>query len=102
MDKILRALSHPARVRLLRFVSRRESNVGELARKFGLRQPTTSQHLAVLQRARLVVARSNANRRLYRANLRELGRLRAFIDQLWDEGLLGMKRAAQKRKKVRR
>jgi DNA-binding transcriptional ArsR family regulator len=93
----LRALAHPARKTMLRAMARGERSVGELARSAGLRQPTASQHLRVLRRANLVLVRSDANRRLYRANLEEIAKLRTFLDGFWGDRLRSLKRAAESR-----
>ena len=97
MDAALRALAHPARLAIVRATSRREHSVGELARALDLRQPATSQHLSVLREAGLVSVRSDANRRLYRANPRELAKLRAFLDVFWQDSLRSLKAAAESR-----
>jgi len=75
--------------------------VGELARSLGLRQPAASQHLQVLRKANLVLVRSDANRRYYRANLDEIARLRVFLDGFWSEGLQALKVAAEARNRKR-
>jgi DNA-binding transcriptional ArsR family regulator len=95
--QILRALAHPARQSMMRAMSRKERCVGELARSLGLRQPAASQHLQVLRKANLVLVRSDANRRYYRANLDEIARLRAFLDGFWSDQLQALKVAAETR-----
>lgn len=97
MDVALRALSHPARLSILRKISSRERTVGELSRALNLRQPTTSQHLQVLRSAKLVSVRADANRRLYRANPKELAKLRSFFDGFWKDSLRSLKAAAESR-----
>ena len=95
MNEPLRAIGHPARLLILRAVCQRERSVGDLAKSLGLRQPTMSQHLRVLRRAKLVKVRCEANRRLYRANPEQLAALRAFLDGFWRESLHGLKEAAE-------
>jgi len=97
----LRALSHPARQSMMRAMSGRERSVGELARSLGLRQPAASQHLQVLRKANLVLVRSDANRRYYRANFDEIARLRAFLDGFWSDQLQALKLAAEARSRPR-
>ena len=97
MNEALQALAHPDRTSIFRAVCKRECSVGELSRAFGLRQPAASQHLQVLRQANLVSVRSEANRRLYRANHRELAKLRRFLDGFWKDSLLALKGAAESR-----
>lgn len=52
-----RALSHPARVRILELISEEERAVGELQEELGLDSSGTSQHLAALRRQNLVETR---------------------------------------------
>jgi len=61
-----KALSDPGRLALLTALFGRESSVGELAEVTGRRQPNVSQMLARLAQARLVAARREGNRVLYR------------------------------------
>lgn len=97
MDIALRALGHPVRLSLLRELCSAEHTVSQLADSLALRQPATSQHLAVLRDARLVAVRRDGNRRLYRANHQELARLRAFLDTFWKDSLQALKTAAEAR-----
>ncbi len=52
--EILRAMAHPARLRLLAVLLEGPACVGELVERTGYRQPTVSQHLARLREAGLV------------------------------------------------
>jgi ArsR family transcriptional regulator len=54
---LFRALSHPARVRVLELLSEGERSVGDLAQSVGLESSHLSQQLAVLRRASLVTTR---------------------------------------------
>lgn len=97
MKSELKAIAHPARLSILRAVSKREHTVGELARKLKLRQPATSQHLQVLREAKLVSVRADANRRFYVANPKQLARLRSYLDGFWEDSLHALKGAAEAR-----
>lgn len=84
------ALAEPTRVRILDLLCERERSVGELVAEFDLTQPAISQHLKVLRDANLVVARADAQRRLYRINpapFRELDNWLARYRKFWDEEL---------------
>jgi DNA-binding transcriptional ArsR family regulator len=85
--KALLALSHPARRSLYERLRRGEQAVGELARAVRRSQPLVSQHLKVLERARLVTARRQGTRHLYRVRPEGLAELRAWVESLWDDVL---------------
>lgn len=52
--EMLRAMAHPARLRLLAVLLEAPACVGELVEQTGYRQPYVSQHLAKLREAGLV------------------------------------------------
>ena len=54
---LLKALSHPARLRLACRVADGECSVATLERELGIRQPSLSQHLGELREAGLVTTR---------------------------------------------
>ncbi|MER7845154.1 metalloregulator ArsR/SmtB family transcription factor [Kitasatospora sp. NPDC096077] len=64
---VLKAVADPSRYRLLWALSRRELPVSELAELLGAHVAATSQHLAKLRAAGLVVARREGTRIFYRA-----------------------------------
>lgn len=59
-------------------------------------RPAVSQHLAVLKRAGLVVARAEGTRRLYAVDTRGIEALRSWLDGFWDGALSAFKEAAEK------
>ena len=76
----LRALAHPARVRLFRSIlERRESLCGDLAGEVPLAQSTVSEHLRVLREAGLVECRVEGSRRFYGVSTDALDRLRKLL-----------------------
>ncbi|MFG2905850.1 ArsR/SmtB family transcription factor [Kitasatospora sp. NPDC048286] len=64
---VLKAVADPSRYRLLWALSGRELPVSELAELLGAHVAATSQHLAKLRAAGLVVARREGTRIFYRA-----------------------------------
>ncbi len=82
-DDGFRALANPTRRALLKLVRHDALPVGELAQRLGASQPATSQHLAVLRDAGLVIVTVDGRRRLYRADEAALTDLRAFFDDYW-------------------
>lgn len=98
MENALKAIAHPDRQALLRHLMKGEETTGALAKKAGLRQPTTSQHLKVLRAANLVHVRADGNKRLYRVDVVALRKLRAQLDSFWGGSLDRLKSAAEKRR----
>ena len=73
VDAVFHALAHPARRNLVLILSHLGGELpsGYLARRFQHSWPTTTRHLAVLQRARVVEVRREGRSSYYRLN-REL------------------------------
>ncbi|MDP6352675.1 MAG: metalloregulator ArsR/SmtB family transcription factor [Alphaproteobacteria bacterium] len=95
MDDTLRALADPHRRRILALVRHEEMPAGAIAAWFMLSRPAISQHLKVLAGAGLVSMRRDGTRRLYRAEPDRLDEVRAYLDRLWDDGLVRLKAAAE-------
>ena len=75
MDALLAALADPARWRLVGLLAGRPRPVGVLAQLTGARQPQTTKHLQLLERAGVVSAERIGQRRIYAlrpAGLRDL------------------------------
>ena len=83
----LTALADPTRRLLYERMRRRPHTVGELARLADVSQPAESQHLRVLDGARLVTHRREGTRRYYSASPEGLAELRRYVDSLWDDVL---------------
>lgn len=58
-----------------------ERTAGEIGALFPLSQPAISQHLRVLRDAGLVVARRDAQRRIYRLDARPLREIDRWLDR---------------------
>jgi len=86
-EQVLIALADPTRRAMYERLRRREHTVGELAEQVAIRQPSASEHLRVLRRARLVRARRDGTRRYYRASPEGLDALRRWLESLWDDVL---------------
>ncbi len=65
MARILKALAHPTRLRIVVLLSQDISCVDALRTALGLKQPNISQHLAILRGAQLVTFRREGNRVCY-------------------------------------
>ncbi|MFF4368329.1 DUF5937 family protein [Streptomyces sp. NPDC001594] len=68
----LEALSHPARLRLLRTLARGPHTNGELAHTWDMTPPEVSRHLALLRRAGLLAGRREGRYVRYSLNLSDL------------------------------
>jgi DNA-binding transcriptional ArsR family regulator len=68
LDRVLKALAHPARRRIFELVAQGETSVKEFASKTGVSQPAASQFLATLLDARLVEKRKIGSRVFYRVS----------------------------------
>ncbi len=80
---LARALGHPARVKILRMLARREACVcGEIVDELPLAQSTVSQHLKKLKEAGLVQGEIDGPRVCYCINPQVLRRLRVLISAL--------------------
>ena len=55
--RVMKALSDPNRIRIMKILGQRELCVCEIAAALGLAQPTISSHLRVLEEAELVTSR---------------------------------------------
>lgn len=64
-DSAFKALADPTRRELLRLLSTRDHNAGELGARFDVSQPAISRHLAVLRAAGLVSARREGQNVVY-------------------------------------
>src|SRR5262245_4664620 len=90
----LSALADPTRRGLFERLRHRPHTVGELARLARVSQPTISQHLRVLRRARLVTHEARGTARHYRASREGLDELRSYLATLWDDVLTAYAAAA--------
>lgn len=78
-----KALGHPARVKILRILTREDGCIcGEIVDELPLAQSTVSQHLKVLKEAGLVRGEVDGPRVCYCVEPHALRRLRALIGAL--------------------
>lgn len=63
LDRTFTALADPTRRAILARLVAGEASVGELAAPFGLRQPTITRHLQILEEAGLIETRRDGTRR---------------------------------------
>ena len=96
MELVLHALAAPRRREILRLLRRRERSAGEIHRALGdLTFGAVSQHLGVLEQARLVSGRREGRSRYYAARSEGLLPLRAWLDEMWGDALAVLKQRAE-------
>lgn len=89
--ELMHALSDPTRRAIFERIARaREMTVVALTEHAGVSQPAVSQHLRVLEAARLVAGRRQGRNTFYRAEPRRLAPLLSWLQQyemLWSQRL---------------
>jgi DNA-binding transcriptional ArsR family regulator len=80
LAKMAKAIGHPARVRILRMLSRKEARVcSQIVDELPLAQSTVSEHLRILREAGLVRTSQDGPRVGYCINFDGLRRLKALV-----------------------
>jgi len=86
-DKAFTALADPTRRGIFEALAHHPQSVGELARHQPVSRPAVSQHLKVLQNARLVSVEPQGNRHVYSIKQEGLTALRHYLDGFWSDAL---------------
>jgi DNA-binding transcriptional ArsR family regulator len=81
LDATFLALADPTRRAILARLARGAASVGELGAPFAISQPAISKHLKVLERAGLISAGQEAQRRPRRLEGRPLAEASAWLEQ---------------------
>ena len=80
LAKLAKAIGHPARVRILRMLSRKEARVcSRIVDELPLAQSTVSEHLRILKDAELVRSSQDGPRIGYCINYETLRKLKALV-----------------------
>lgn len=66
ISEMLKALAHPARLKMVAGLVRNECNVGHIQKVLGLPQSTISQHLRILKNAGIIKGRKEGTKICYR------------------------------------
>ena len=82
-EDALIALADPTRRRILEALRGKTLSVTELAKTQPVSRPAVSQHLRVLEAARLVRAEARGSHRLYSVRRDGLGELRRYLESFW-------------------
>lgn len=80
---LAKALGHPARVKILRFLASKQSCIcGDIVDQIGLAQSTVSQHLKVLKDAGLIQGTIDPPTVCYCINPRTIQQLKSLVECL--------------------
>ena len=80
LAKLAKAIGHPARVHILRLLSRKEARVcSQIVGELPLAQSTVSEHLRILKDARLIRSSQDGPRVGYCINYETLRKLKALV-----------------------
>lgn len=85
--EVLTALADPTRRTILESLRDRPKTVGELAARRAVSRPAVSQHLRVLEAARLVRVEPQGTRRIYSVRRDGLDELRGYLESFWSDVL---------------
>jgi DNA-binding transcriptional ArsR family regulator len=75
----LNALGEPNRQHIVELLRERPRSVGDITARLRLSQPLVSKHLRVLSKAGIVVARPDAQRRVYQLQPRPFAELERWL-----------------------
>ena len=85
--EVFTALADPTRRHIFEALGGQPMTVAELAAGQPVSRPAVSQHLKVLESAKLVSAEPRGNRRLYSIRRDGLDELRKYLDGFWSDAL---------------
>jgi DNA-binding transcriptional ArsR family regulator len=80
-SSLFAALGHPTRLRIVELLIAGEQSVNEIAAALNLQQSNTSQHLAILTRAGILVAEPRRATRMYRVRGPRISRILDLITE---------------------
>lgn len=84
---VAKALAHPARVRIVRFLLTRKNCIGgDIVEEIGLAQSTVSEHLRILKAAGVVIGEIERPRICYSLNPANLAPLAELLQEVVEKG----------------
>lgn len=95
--EVITALADPTRRQVLEALVDEPKPVGVIAKSLPVSRPAVSQHLKVLESAKLVYARPDGNRRLYVITHEGFNELREYLERFWTQTLSAYKTEIEKR-----
>lgn len=94
-DLALDALGHPTRRGIVRVLARGPQPVGAIARQLPVTRPAVSQHLRVLEDARLVSSIHVGRKHVFRLESAGRDAVLAWLAEFWDDALDRFARLAE-------
>jgi DNA-binding transcriptional ArsR family regulator len=85
------ALANPSRLRILEVLAAGPTSVNGVAEATGLKQSITSQHLAALSQAGVVVCSPNGNQRIYRLRGPRIARILELVEEFHEVHLQALR-----------
>lgn len=95
MSAVFKALSHPARRRIVEMLRERPMASGDIAAEFDMAWPTVTGHLTALKEAGLVEAEREGASIRYRLNISAVEEAVAFLLELMDRRPLPAQKATE-------
>jgi len=86
MNSVFKALSHPARRRIVAMLQERPMASGEIAEAFDMSWPTITTHLTTLKEAGLVEAERDGTSIRYRLNISAAEEALGFLLEMFEAG----------------
>lgn len=80
ITKKFKALAHPARLKIMANLMKRECCVGDMQKCISLSQPNVSQHLGVLKEAGIIVGRREKNKICYKISDNKIKNILKTLD----------------------
>jgi DNA-binding transcriptional ArsR family regulator len=93
--QVLEALADPTRRAIVEAVRYRPRAVNDIASEFPVSRPAISQHLRVLEQARLLRSQRSGRQKFYGVDLHGLTLLRNYLEGFWEDVLGAFKAAAE-------
>ncbi len=94
----LAAIANETRAQILQRLEGGEKTVGELAEGLPVSRPAISQHLRVLEQAKLVMEEYRGTRHVYRLDLNGFVGIRSWVDRFWTNALTGFAAEVERQK----
>jgi ArsR family transcriptional regulator len=82
VSAVLRALGHPARLKMTEGIAKYGCHVGKIVEKMGLPQSTVSQHLAALRTAGVVTCEKKGLRACYKLTDQNIKKLLKVLGEI--------------------
>lgn len=95
------ALADPTRRTIVEMLAEGELDAGSIADRFDVSRPAVSRHLRVLRDAGIVMARTDAQRRVYALRPRGLADVETWVDrhrEFWSDRLAVLERIIEEEK----